>query len=39
MDNKFRTMVERSIQGIVIIQDFRVVYSNQAFTKQPVTKF
>ena len=26
-------MVERSIQGIVIIQDFRVVYSNQAFTK------
>lgn len=33
MDNKFRTMVERSIQGIVIIQDFRVVYSNQAFAK------
>ena len=26
-------MVERSIQGIVIIQDFRVVYSNQAFAK------
>lgn len=33
MDKKFRTMVERSIQGIVIIQDFRVVYSNRAFTK------
>jgi len=30
---KFRTMVERSIQGIVIIQDFRVVYSNRAFSK------
>lgn len=26
-------MVERSIQGIVIIQDFRIVYSNQAFAK------
>lgn len=33
MAKNFRTMVERSIQGIVIIQDFRVVYSNQAFTK------
>jgi PAS domain S-box-containing protein len=26
-------MVERSIQGIVIIQDFRIVYTNQAFAK------
>jgi PAS domain S-box-containing protein len=33
MDTKFRTIVERSIQGIVIIQDFRVVYSNQAFAR------
>jgi PAS domain S-box-containing protein len=33
MDKNFRTMVECSIQGIVIIHDFRVVYSNQAFAK------
>ena len=33
MAKNFRTMVERSIQGIVIIQDFRVAYSNPAFSK------
>jgi len=33
MEKNFRTMVERSIQGIVIIQDFRIVYTNQAFAK------
>jgi len=33
MDRKFRTIVERSIQGIVIIQDFRIVYSNLALVK------
>lgn len=31
MEKSFRTMVERSIQGMVIIQDLRVVYCNQAF--------
>jgi PAS domain S-box-containing protein len=29
-EQKFRTMVENSIQGIFIIQDFRIVYANDA---------
>jgi PAS domain S-box-containing protein len=33
MDKKFHAIVERSIQGILIIQNFRVVYANQAFAK------
>jgi PAS domain S-box-containing protein len=29
-EEKYRTMVEHSVQGIVIFQDFRVVYANKA---------
>ena len=29
-EEKFRTMVENSLQGIFIIQDFRIVYANYA---------
>ena len=29
-EEKFRTMVENSLQGIFIIQDFRIVYANDA---------
>jgi PAS domain S-box-containing protein/putative nucleotidyltransferase with HDIG domain len=32
-EEKYKSMVENSLQGIVIIQDFRVVYCNTAFTK------
>ena len=30
-DQKFQHLVENSLQGIVIIKDFRIVYSNPAF--------
>ncbi|MFX1563670.1 MAG: PAS domain-containing protein [Promethearchaeota archaeon] len=29
-ETKFRTMVENSLQGLIIIQDFQIVYANQA---------
>ncbi len=32
-EEKYRCMVEHSLQGIVIVQDFRIVYSNSAFAK------
>ncbi len=32
-EEKFRTMVENSIQGIFIIQDFRIVYANEALAQ------
>jgi len=32
-EEKYRSMVENSLQGLIIIQDFRVVYCNTAFTK------
>jgi len=31
-EEKFRTMVEHSLQGIFIVQDMRVVYANEAIT-------
>lgn len=31
-EEKYRIMVENSLQGVIIIQDFRVVYCNTAFT-------
>ncbi|MFX1563294.1 MAG: PAS domain S-box protein [Promethearchaeota archaeon] len=30
---KFRAMVENSLQGLVILQDLRIVYANQAFVE------
>jgi PAS domain S-box-containing protein len=33
MEKNFRTMVERSIQGIIIIQNFCIVYANQALAR------
>jgi PAS domain S-box-containing protein len=32
-EEKFRTMVEYSLQGIFIIQDFRIVYANDALAQ------
>jgi len=32
-EEKYRSMVEHSLQGIVIIHDFRIVYVNSAFAK------
>ncbi len=32
-EEKYRSMVDNSLQGIIIIQDFRVVYCNAASTK------
>jgi PAS domain S-box-containing protein len=32
-EEKFRTMVENSFQGVVILQDFRIVYANEALAK------
>ncbi len=32
-EEKYRTVVEHSLQGIVIVQDFRIVYANKAFAK------
>ncbi|MFQ6038396.1 MAG: PAS domain S-box protein, partial [Candidatus Aminicenantales bacterium] len=31
-EEKFRTMVEHSLQGIIIVQDYRIVYANRAFS-------
>ena len=30
-EDKYRQLVEQSLQGIVVIQDFRIVYANTAF--------
>ncbi len=30
---KYRTLVEQSLQGIVVIQDFRIVFANKTFAK------
>jgi len=32
-EGKYRTIVEHSLQGIIIIQDFHIVYANEAFAK------
>jgi PAS domain S-box-containing protein len=32
-EEKYRKMVEHSLQGIVIVQDFRIVYCNEAFAR------
>ena len=32
-EEKFRTMVENSLQGVIIVQDFRIVYANEALSK------
>ena len=32
-EQKYRHLVENSLQGIVIVQDFKIVYSNPAFSK------
>jgi len=32
-EEKYRTVVEHSLQGIVVVQDFRIVYANKAFAK------
>lgn len=32
-EEKYRTLIEQSIEGIVIIQDFHVVFANKAFAK------
>lgn len=32
-EEKFRTMVEHSLQGIIIVQDYRIVYANRAFSR------
>lgn len=32
-EKKYRILVENSLQGVVIIQDFRIVYSNEAFSQ------
>jgi PAS domain S-box-containing protein len=32
-EEKFRTMVEHSIQGIFIIQDFKIIYANDALAR------
>ncbi len=32
-DQKYRHLVENSLQGIVIVQDFKIVYSNPAFSR------
>lgn len=32
-EEKYRTMVEHSLQGIVIMQDFCIVYANEAFAR------
>jgi PAS domain S-box-containing protein len=32
-EEKFRTMIEHSLQGIFIIQDFRIVYANEAIAQ------
>lgn len=36
-EQKYRTLVEQSLQGIVIIQDFRIVFTNTAFAE--ITKY
>ena len=32
-EQKYRHLVENSLQGIVIVQDFKIVYSNPAFSR------
>jgi len=32
-EDKYRTLVEQSLQGLVVIQDFRIVFANTAFAK------
>jgi PAS domain S-box-containing protein len=32
-EKKYRNLVENSLQGIVIIRDFRIIYSNAAFSR------
>ncbi len=32
-EHKYRELVEKSLQGIIILQDFRIVYANEAFAK------
>jgi PAS domain S-box-containing protein len=32
-DQKYQQLIENSLQGVVIIQDFRIVYSNPAFAR------
>ncbi len=32
-ENKYRQLIEKSIQGIVILQDLKIVYTNPAFAK------
>ena len=32
-DQKYQQLIEYSLQGVVIIQDFRIVYSNPAFAR------
>lgn len=32
-EDKYRTLVERSLQGLVVIQDFRIVFANTAFAE------
>src|SRR4030042_5451679 len=32
-ERKYKTLVENSLQGIVVIQDFRIVFTNVAFSK------
>lgn len=32
-EEKYRTLVEQSLQGLVVIQDFRIVFANTAFAE------
>ncbi|HUT88111.1 MAG TPA: PAS domain S-box protein [Thermoguttaceae bacterium] len=32
-EHKYRALVEQSLQGLVVVQDFRIVFTNQAFAE------